>query len=63
MARNYWVLSIAAFSGLDAALFYAVNDAVDLPLNVENLTGEEYWYAAHNDNNTTLGASQVRAWG
>lgn len=41
---------------LDAAIFYAVNDAVDLQLNVENLTGEEYWYTAHNDNNITPGA-------
>jgi catecholate siderophore receptor len=47
---------LPSYTRLDAALFYAVNDAVDLQMNLENLTGEEYWYTAHNDNNITPGA-------
>lgn len=47
---------LPSYTRLDAALFYAVSDALDLQLNVENLTGEEYWRTAHNDNNITPGA-------
>lgn len=47
---------LPSYSRLDAALFYTLSDAIDLQLNVENLTGEEYWYTAHNDNNITPGA-------
>jgi catecholate siderophore receptor len=47
---------LPAYTRLDAALFYAISDTVDLQLNVENLTGEEYWYTAHNDNNITPGS-------
>lgn len=49
-------VKLPSYTRLDAALFYAVNDTVDLQLNVENLTGEEYWYTAHNDNNITPGS-------
>lgn len=47
---------LPSYTRLDAALFYALSDLVDLQLNVENLAGEAYWYTAHNDNNITPGA-------
>lgn len=41
---------------LDAAVFYALRERLDLQLNVENLTDETYWFTAHNDNNLSPGA-------
>jgi len=47
---------LPAYTRFDAALFFALNDTVDLQLNVENLSGERYWFTAHNDNNITPGS-------
>lgn len=54
-------VTLAEFTRVDAALFFAVTDQVEAQLNVENLFDEEYWGTAHNDNNITPGSpSAVR---
>jgi catecholate siderophore receptor len=45
-----------AYTRVDGALFYTINDRIDLQLNVENLLDEDYFASAHNNNNTTPGA-------
>lgn len=47
---------LPAFTRVDAAVFYRVNDAVDLQLNVENLLDATYFPDAHNNNNISTGA-------
>ena len=44
------------FTRIDAAVFFKVTDAVQLQLNVENLTDADYFPAAHTDNNISTGA-------
>jgi catecholate siderophore receptor len=52
-------VTLPEFTRVDAALFVAVTDQVELQLNVENLLDEEYWGTAHNDNNITPGAPRT----
>lgn len=47
---------LPGFTRIDAALFYKVSDAVQLQLNVENLTNTDYFPNAHTDNNISTGA-------
>ncbi|MBN8552387.1 MAG: TonB-dependent siderophore receptor [Caulobacterales bacterium] len=47
---------MGAYTRIDGALFYAVNDSIDVQLNVENLMDEDYFASAHNNNNSTPGA-------
>ncbi len=47
---------LPGFTRIDAALFYKVSDAVQLQLNVENLTDTDYFPSAHTDNNINTGA-------
>lgn len=47
---------IPAHTRVDAALFIALGDRVDVQLNVENLLGERYFPFAHNDHNFSTGA-------
>ena len=47
---------LPAFTRVDAALFYDVNDKVQVQLNVENLLDTNYFADAHNANNITPGA-------
>lgn len=50
------------FTRIDAAVYYALSDAIDLQVNVENLANALYFSTAHNDNNITPGAPRsVRA--
>jgi len=44
------------YTRVDGALYYALNDRIDVQLNVENLLDEDYFASAHNNNNTTPGA-------
>lgn len=44
------------FTRIDAALFYKLSDAVQVQLNVENLTDTDYFPNAHTDNNISTGA-------
>ncbi len=44
-----------AFTRIDAAFYYDVNDRVTLQVNVENLTDTGYFPNAHTDNNISVG--------
>lgn len=55
-------VTLPDFTRVDAAVYYALSDAIDLQVNVENLTNALYFPTAHNDNNITPGAQRnVRA--
>jgi catecholate siderophore receptor len=55
-------VTLPDFTRLDAAVYYTLSDAIDLQVNVENLTNALYFPTAHNDNNITPGAPRnVRA--
>lgn len=43
----------------DAAVFYALDERMDLQLNLENLTDENDGFTAHNDNNLMPGAPRL----
>ena len=47
---------LPGFTRIDAALFYKLSDAVQVQVNVENLTDTGYFPAAHTDNNISPGA-------
>lgn len=47
---------LPSFTRVDAAVFYDVNDAVQLQMNVENLFDTVYFSDAHNNNNISTGA-------
>ncbi|MFC4290909.1 TonB-dependent receptor [Sphingorhabdus arenilitoris] len=47
---------LPAFTRVDAALFWDVNEKFGLQLNVENLFDTEYFSDAHNNNNISTGA-------
>lgn len=48
-------VELPSFTRVDAAVYYSVNSQLDVQLNIENLLDEEYFPAAHNDNNITTG--------
>ncbi|NBW07559.1 MAG: TonB-dependent siderophore receptor [Caulobacteraceae bacterium] len=50
---------LPAFTRVDAALYYAVNDKVDVQLNVENLFDEGYFASANSNNNITPGSPRA----
>ena len=50
---------LPSFTRVDAAFFYAVNDAVEVQLNVENLLDEDYFATAHSNNNITPGSPRA----
>ena len=47
---------LPGFTRIDAALFYKVSAALELQVNVENLTDTDYFPSAHTDNNISTGA-------
>lgn len=47
---------LPAFTRIDAALFFTMNEAVQFQVNVENALDETYFSDAHNNNNITPGA-------
>lgn len=47
---------LPAFTRIDAAAYYRINDAVELQLNIENLFDATYFPDAHNNNNISTGA-------
>ena len=49
-------VTLPAFTRVDAALYFAVTERIEVQLNVENLFDEEYWATAHTDNNITPGS-------
>ena len=52
-------VTLPAFTRVDGAVFYRVNDRLRVQLNVENLFDEGYFATAHNDNNVTPGAPRT----
>lgn len=48
-------VELPSFTRVDAAVFYALNNGMNIQLNVENLFDIEYFPSAHNDNNITTG--------
>ena len=48
-------VTLPAFTRVDAALHWDVTTDLSLQLNVENLLDRDYFSAAHNDNNISVG--------
>ena len=48
-------VTLDAFTRVDAAVFWDVSPTLALQLNIENLLDENYFPAAHNDNNLSVG--------
>ena len=55
-AQNTNAVVLKSFTRYDAAVFYDLNENVELQLNIENLFDKHYFAAAHNDNNITPGS-------
>lgn len=49
-------VTVPDFTRVDAGIFYTMRNGTALQLNVENLLDEDYYAAAHNDNNISPGA-------
>lgn len=43
------------FTRIDAAVYYDITENTKVQLNIENLFDEDYYPAAHNDNNISIG--------
>ena len=54
-------VTLPAFTRFDAALYWTLNPALQLQLNVENLGDKRYWASAHSNNNISPGAPRS-AW-
>lgn len=50
------ITRLPAFTRIDAALFYTMNEAVQFQVNIENALDETYFSDAHNNNNISTGA-------
>jgi catecholate siderophore receptor len=50
---------LPAYTRVDAAGYFTLNERLAVQLNVENLLGEDYYSTAHNDNNITPGAPRT----
>lgn len=44
-------VELPGFARVDAAIYYQVNDRIQLQINLENLTNSDFFPSAHNDNN------------
>lgn len=54
-ATNDNTVRIPAYTRVDAALYYTVNEQFKIQLNVENLFDETYFPSVHNNDNITTG--------
>jgi catecholate siderophore receptor len=52
-------VTLPGFTRFDGALFFELNERVQLQLNVENLLDKNYYASAHNDNNISPGAPRA----
>ena len=52
-------VTLPGYARLDAGIFYEIFDGIEAQLNVENILGENYFSAAHNDNNIAPGAPRT----
>lgn len=48
-------VTLPAFTRVDAAVYYDLNERISLQVNVENLLDTRYYPSAHTDNNITTG--------
>ncbi len=58
-AQNTNAVVLKSYTRYDAAVFYTLNQHVELQLNVENLFDKHYFASAHNDNNITPGSPRA----
>ncbi len=49
-------VTLPSYTRVDAALYFEATADLSVQLNLENLLDEDYYSAAHNDNNITVGA-------
>ena len=49
-------MTVPDFTRVDAGIFYTMDNGTALQLNIENVLDEDYFPAAHNDNNISPGA-------
>ncbi|MGD2007985.1 MAG: TonB-dependent siderophore receptor [Cellvibrionales bacterium] len=49
-------VTLPSYTRVDAALYFEATTDLSVQLNLENLLDEDYYSAAHNDNNITVGA-------
>lgn len=54
---------VPSYTRVDAALFVQLTDSIDAQVNIENLFDEDYFAAAHNDNNISPGAPLAARFG
>lgn len=54
-------VTLPSYTRVDAAVYYTVNEHLQLQLNAENLLDEEYFPNAHSNNNITPGSPRA-AW-
>lgn len=50
------LVTLRSYARYDGAVYYAVNENIDLQLNVENLFDKAYFPSAHSDSNLTPGS-------
>ena len=53
------VVTLPGYARVDGAVFFAVNDNIQVQLNVENLLDKEYFASAHNDTNISPGSPRA----
>ena len=52
-------VTLKSYTRYDGAVYHAVNDNIDLQLNVENLFNKKYFPAAHSDTNISTGGPRA----
>ncbi|HYE29399.1 MAG TPA: TonB-dependent siderophore receptor [Allosphingosinicella sp.] len=52
-------VTLPGYARLDAAAFFELSEGIEAQLNLENVTGADYFATAHNDNNIAPGAPRT----
>ena len=52
-------VTLPGYARADAAIFYELAPGIEAQVNVENITGTDYFATAHNDNNIAPGAPRT----
>ncbi|MGZ8998254.1 MAG: hypothetical protein ACXW2T_05280, partial [Allosphingosinicella sp.] len=50
------LVRLPGYARVDGAIYYKVNETVDVQLNVENLLDEHYFVYAHSNSNISPGS-------
>jgi catecholate siderophore receptor len=50
---------LPGFTRVDAGVYFALDENLEMQVNLENLFDETYWGTAHNDNNITPGSPRA----